>query len=169
MLKLKYESILLAALVLIIIAVTCHYKSYLSEKFYVDPNRLYTRYGNGVVENSNTMNGSDSATTKFSRTYRQSMGGSNYDSKFCQSSILKDPCTAVLNDQANIPANIIKECNDMNNSLKVPAPTPASSSLQNITEDEMDALVYKYAVLTSQRDSLNPWNFNHIGSPSISI
>jgi len=156
----KLEAIVLSALVIIIMAFTCHYRSYLGESFTtsIDPNQLYTRLPNDKSTSSNIV---DSAAI-FSRMYS---AGANYDSKFCVTN-LKDPCPAVLNSHSQIPADIIESCK-----LQVdvtPSPNKTTDST-NFTDAEMQDMVLQYAMLTSQRNPQEPWIFNPYARPVINI
>lgn len=166
----KLESIMLSALILIIMGFACHFKAYLSEKFtdtIIDPNKLYSRLPSGEVQGAS--NNSPDASTRFSRMYRMEMGASNYDSKFCKNK-LADPCPEVLKSHSEVPTDLVKQCRDQVDALNVtPAPSPASSTLPNFTDDEVQEMVRKYAFMTSQRNPQSPWMFNPYGSPAINM
>lgn len=123
---------------------------------FIDPNIIYTRRANCSTDNVNS-----NATMRFSRQYRQELGIDDSNSKYCKPSGMKSSsvCNALKSSQAAIPAAIQAECAEAE-ATAMPAPSPTSSSLQNYTDDELDALVYKYAVLTSQRNPQAPWDFN---------
>jgi hypothetical protein len=170
----QQKFIVALVLLCIIVGFIYAYQNYLTESFIntpsdptLNPNILYSRYPNGQLDNG---------SCAFSQTYKatlKKLGGNestSYNSKFCSNSSCNsatDPCPAILQQsQAQIPPEELAQCQ---NAIATPAPNASSSSLQNLTDAEMDELVYKYAVLTSQRNPVAPWDFNNYGSPSISM